>query len=248
MSMPSGGVEPRDNGLRHKSELAQGDQNRLAGHKSFIDRYKRGDLHFGVRKTFKGGRNYGFIASVNPSGSNCADTGADAAECCWLDFDVEHPPMFSHDVGLMKGPQKRIASIIRFQVFEDRFFSGGEPLYAFEAAKGVHKALRGSVNGKVGFRHLRYAVAIAYEQSRGEQVQAASDDVDERANFNVEAARQRDFWERYYQVVRGWGWRLSNFNVDVFADPVVDLILEGWEFAYGPVNASLGVEKVVPHG
>jgi hypothetical protein len=24
--------------------------------------------------------------------------------------------------------------------------------------------------------------------------------------------------------------------------------LEGWEFAYGPVNASLGVEKVVPHG
>ena len=60
--------------------------------------------------------------------------------------------------------------------------------------------------------------------------------VDVCARFDDEAQRQKLVFYRYHHLIRGVALNVDNVGIDVVAQPVIDLGLEGWEVGYGPIN------------
>jgi hypothetical protein len=240
----SGNIERLDDGIRKARKFTERfDDWFTPGEDSFIERYISGKLTIGLRCSAFEAPQYGFVIYSDPAASDRfkrrPDSLSDQVDSAESRFDMKQPPMLTHDIQLMEGPQKSIPALIRFERFDDLSLRFGEPIYSFDTVFGINKVKHRPVDRKMGLGVIRHAIACGY--SGGKDIQAGSDDVYVDPSFHIEAQRKRLFFDRYYEIVRGWKFRIFNFHIDVDAGPFCNPFFEGWQLGYGPINGSFGV-------
>jgi len=155
-------------------------------------------------------------------------------------IDREQSVVLTHNIELMECPKGVIPSLIRFQRFDDTTFHVGQPLYKFRALViTAPKLIQGTGDWEIDPVWVRYAVAV--RQSTREDIKGASDDVDIGTRFDAERERERLFFNRYYDIVRGMRIHLFESYADICLEPRSELVLKGWEIGYGPINGGFCV-------
>jgi hypothetical protein len=94
------------------------------------------------------------------------------------------PLVFTPYIELMEGIKEKVTSFVGFEWFDSGLFALGEPLFAFDSDLGVDEIVQGAEDWKVGRFARLYAVACG--QGGGEQVEAASDRVNNGTDFSVD--------------------------------------------------------------
>jgi hypothetical protein len=249
MRSPLRHIEQFDDRTRCVRKLAENDGRRVAVKRpNFVERYVRGELHIVVRRTLPEQPEYGFLICAQPSGLGFDPHQiapdlvgvTDDPEGSGVHRNIDKAAVLPFDVKLVEERERLVPSLIRFQRFDTRAFGRRESLYEFGSfvAPG-EKFLRAPRDREIRFIWPRYAVAVS--ERSGENVKATADDIDVRAGLNVESARERAFFDRYYGIVCRWRWHILDVQINVDAQPIIDPFLEGWELGHGPLNAGLSV-------
>ncbi len=92
---------------------------------------------------------------------------------------------------------------------------------------------------------IRYAVALS--ECDSENVKRASESVQVGADLSVVLQRQKAFFDRYYQIMRGVRIQIFDRYANVVLHPCIKPLLQGWEIGYGPINRRARVQEVIPH-
>lgn len=153
--------------------------------------------------------------------------------------------MLADNIQFMESVEKVISpsilSFVWFQRFDDGAFGAGERLYEFVPLETLQvEDLGAGDDRKVSIVNKPWAVAA--RESCRKDVQTASNGVDVCANLDLEVERQRLFFTRYYDIIRGIRWKLYNSGVKVSVEPCVKTRLKGWELGHGPIDRGLRVE------
>lgn len=227
-------------------EIVQCYDERLARQEiGLVDRYLRNDVSF-CFCPLRNQAQYGFIVYADKVGdrSKPADLHSSVSGHCGdlkssgPNRNLDQSFMFAQDVEAMEGPQNRIASFIRFQLFDESALGSGQPLYKFYSLVSSRREhVLGDGDGEINIFGVRYAVAVG--QRRREDVETAAKDVNIDSSFDAERERQWFFCERYKNIVRNVRIRITNSGFDMCIEPGLCALMEGWELGFGPINASL---------
>ena len=239
----SGNIEQLDRMADHVCELGQCWDHGLSEiGVSFRDKYLRGILKFGVRKTFGHEANYGFTVScvhehsARVGGENEVfevSLPADS-EPRGLVIDAQQPEMLSANVKLMESPEKTISSVVRVARFYDLSRCCGNTLYKFRPLK-IPELPRLLASGDREIDPIQVSYAVALRDSDGENVQRSPHGIQVSADFGIEGQRERLFFERHNNIMRLLLFRVATDYADVTISPSLQPLLEGWEIGYGPI-------------
>ena len=147
--------------------------------------------------------------------------------------------MLSQNVELVQRVENRIASSIRLERFDRGDFNLGKPLFAFDACQGINHFLMGSEDWKV--RRFTRFFAIATGESGGEQIESASDGVEDCPSLDIKTSVERLAWYRYDKFLRRVRIVLGDEFVLAFPVPSQESVLEGWDLGFGPIDSGLSV-------
>jgi len=249
---PSRSVKRLDGGARRFGKPTEGVDNRQPAKTGFVERYPRGELNLGFRSTFFDQGQYGFlVVNAHPSGADGSHVVVDLSgthnpERFGADGDREELPVLPHQVEVMKRPEIRVASAIRFQRFYSVSHFIGEPLYEFVPLVGSCGE-RGVIPSDREIRFVLPTCAVAPTQGSRENIESGSEAVEISADLDIEYERQRLLYERYHHIIRGLRWLIFDDHVNVVVHPSAQPDLEGIEVGYGPVDVGLGFEEIGAH-
>ena len=237
------GVEQLDDGrCEARPTIENGGYFLSVRNGGFLDRYRKGVSNMGLRCPFPDQSQYGFVLSAQPSSLGVSrldrhpgHPGKDEGG-----LDADQPTMLAQDVQFMEGPKFVVPTLIRFQRFDDVSFGLGKPLYEFSSLV-VSPAEREFARSNRKIRVFAVRVAVAICKGGGEEIEGTANGVDIDSHLNVERERERFFFNRYHQIVRGLRVRLFDLGAYIEMDPGAEAMLQRWELGYGPVNARLSV-------
>jgi hypothetical protein len=241
-------IELRDNGVREGAELTDRFNNSLLIERaSLVDCYVRGDIEFGIINPILFEQTkYGFAIYADPRGngrenilghmSPCADDKK-IGENRWRDESL----VLAHDIETMEGTKRFIPSLIRLQRFDFDSFALGKPLYEFRSLVSMTrlKDRLGRSNGKIAVLGIRHVIAIG--ETASQNIEAASNGVDVSTCLDHETERKRRLLDCHYNLIRDIRIGVSRSDFDVLLEPNRQLLFEGWQLGYGPVDASLSM-------
>ncbi len=238
------GVEQFDDRTRQARELTERSNYLFRfGRSRFTERYARNELELVVRPPFGEEAKYGFLIypkrsysyrnEINPfSPTNRQASGQY--------IHIDEPAVLPNDVEVMEGEQRLVPSLIRFQRFDDHALGRGQPVYEFTSLVASASEDCLAVNdGEISVFRLTYAVAIG--EGGSENIEAASDRIDVCTKLDIERAREKRFFDSYYDIVSRWRWRIFNTNINVESEPGFNPFSERFQLGFGPINASLSV-------
>jgi hypothetical protein len=211
--------------------------------RGFVKAYLCGELKLGMFHRLGNETDGGFVISaLHPTRldrGKLAHLGV-VSEVLRPNINFQEPDMFSNDVKVMEGKEKPIASIVRFQAFDDTSLSIRERLYEF----GTLVTTCGEEFFTLRDRKvcvINKVLAVTSSKRDGENIKTASNGVDVSSSLNLEVQRQRRFLDRYNDVIAGIRWQLFDDHVQVSVEPATKPLLESWEFGYGPIDRGLSV-------
>ena len=234
--------------LRDVGECFDCSNNRIARHTGFIggslaEAYLRGVINLGALCTFEQESQYGFTWVANPT---CCDglpniLQAPAANVSFRRSGVraEKPLVFPGYVELMAQPNVVIPSEVRLEVFDDRPRIAGQLPYKFESpVLSSQKILSTVGHGEIKSVRVKDHFCFTFSDGANENVQTASNGVDISSSFDTERERQLRFFTCYNRIVSGWRWTVHDSYFDILVEPRFERGFKGWEFGYGPIDAS----------
>ena len=215
---------------------------------NFVEGYLHGEIGMAVRQREReiGNRpQYGFIIealSARHSGHHKRTLSAGGVSELKTESGVntgaDKPFVLAMDVKMVEGPDGIISSSVRLERFDDRAFTLGKPLFAFNAFQRINHVLIGGEDRKMRVFARLYAIACG--QSGGEKIERTAQRVDDSASPSIERARQR-IEVGYSQLAVGIRIRLEPEFIRVIVDPSAGGLLEEWDLGYGPIGSGLSV-------
>lgn len=244
-TLSTSGTEQGQDIAGHASEIADRCREVLAVHRaSFIERYIQADGHIAIRRVGPRAAKHGFLIKAAPIGHRDlpAQSGVKAYSS-WKNEGVQESAVFPGQVEIMEGAKQGVAvrSGVWLQRFDNVLTDLGKPLYLFERS-GVavgHELVLAFPKGKIGAGGIWEAVSGG--QRASEQIQAASDAVDDgpclRVNDGVEGSDITEAIELFSRLRIG----IYSDGVGLAAPPSCDTFFQNWELGHGPIDCSFRV-------
>jgi hypothetical protein len=234
-------VESLDNRFGETGKIVQGSDHWFSIRvPDFCDRYAKGLCNLGFRRTFADERQYGFLAGSQPPSRDWLNPIPAYPEGHGHRLYTDQSAMLTYDVQIMEGPKQSIPTFVWFQIFDNRSFGRGKPLYEFASLiVASREGGRTFGDGEIRVFGLRHAVTLG--ERGGQKIESTSNSIDVRTDLDIEFERQRLVFDRYYDIMRSWRISLFDGCAHIEMEPGVDALFEGFELGYGPINACLSV-------
>lgn len=150
----------------------------------------------------------------------------------------DEPFMLSSNVKEVNGEETVIPSWIGVEAFDGGSFAAGKPLFAFAPINpldGVKKAVETLEYREVHFSRRSYAVATS--EACCEQIQAASNTIQNCSGFGAHQSGKWDFFMRYKKVAAVIQLALYDRGIGVLREPIANALLQDWELGFGPLDS-----------
>jgi hypothetical protein len=154
----------------------------------------------------------------------------------------EKPFMLPQYVELVQGPNGVIPSLVRFERFDSSAIGSRKPLFAFwsvNSPKWINHAEFGTKDWEMPFMIRSFPVACGERDSQ--QIEGATQGIDDRTNPRVERERKRNLLNSYKQIISGLRIRLFDNAIGVSLLPFEKAVLQKWDLGFGPIDGSLSV-------
>jgi hypothetical protein len=207
----------------------------------FVERYLSGDMAIVLRRCepSSGGETVqdGLVLHI-PMEALKSPTFGLQSEARNLRPSSQKPFVFSPDIELMEGIQKRVPAFVRHERFDSSLFILGKPRFAFNTL-GAEERVQGAENWKVRFVARFYAIPSS--ESGSNQVEATSKRIDNRSSFGIEEAIKRGLRVGSEELEGRVSIRLYHEHIRAVPLPGSESLLDEWDLGYGPINGSLSV-------
>jgi len=241
-----GGIEQRDDIADKILQLNQRWKNGLAVHDTnadLIENYVGGKLCLGLRCVSGIDEQYGFVFQV-VNGNTTHSIGETNSFAhheieAWMHCASNQPLVLAQNVELMEGPKKIIPSFVWVERFDDRNFSGGKPLFAFDPVKWIDHVLSAGEDGEMRIAARRYAVACSKRGTK--KIKGTSERSYDGAEFGMEDRGQFLFRSRYGRDLAGWRILIYRHQLHIACLPDTKPAGEDWELGFAPLDSSYGV-------
>lgn len=240
-------IEPSDDRLHGLSQVPESGKHwRISDtHGGFIKRYLQDDFRIVFRRKEPAPRasrweleQDGFAFSVVPNGRvgdkhRQPDAARDGHE-------LNQTPMLPDNVQVIEKEQRFVPSTVGSYLFDRGDFSLSKQIFAFVGFQRVEKVRLPFVDGEMQVGVLFHAVSS--EQRREQQIEAASERVDDGACLGV---RDGIGWSKavagHQHIARSIRVRLHDDVIWAAPDEGFESLFEEWDLGYGPVDCSLGI-------
>jgi hypothetical protein len=201
----------------------------------FIDRYDSGRMNIGIIRFFGDETKSGLTIRANLPVNGDYVPFSQSEERCDFWFDSQQSAVLPFDIQVMQSPEVVIASVVRFERFEQCSFPYGQLFYEFTPLVFAgQKDFSVLGDRKINFVHPFYAVASS--DRVGENIQGASKYVDIGSELNGKVPREGSALRRYNHVMGRIVFQLHDFGINVSVDPSLHSLVEGWKMGVGPID------------
>ena len=210
----------------------------------FVDEYIKGkkSVAFRYRNGSEHATQYGFSVT----GLNNAGREGEHSVISQRGHSVESWPgeqqtfMLPYDVEVMEEPQRLVPSVVRFERFDGGSLFVRKPLFSFFVIDPQYWIDHGefaSEDWKMPIAIRSFAVALG-EGARNE-IEGASQRVNDRPDPSIERQGKRLFLNSYNQIIARLRVSLTHLAIGASLSPFVEGLLEQWDLGYGPVDSGL---------
>ncbi len=224
-------VKTLDDRCREARELVQKFNHRLAVNiqTEFSEHYRQGGMCIALRHVLSPFRGCGLLFRA-------ATTTEAASLDTWDGRNLDEAAMLTHNVELMECPKQTIASVVRFERFDDPRFGDPEPLFTFETRYRIDHVLERSEDGEVCL--VTRDVASAQGQCSAKQIERTADRANDRSDLCVDYERQRGFCLYYHDLLPHLRIEVHHDRINAHVLPSNNALPKGWELGFAPLDRS----------
>jgi hypothetical protein len=239
------GCRKLDNRNRKAREIVQRCNDARSLHNvPLVERYIKGELDLVIRRINADPDEYGIILKACPSmvGEFKSIRRPVRSESCEGRHgrNLHQTSMLSRLIYFVEGVEKSVTVLPRLQAFDGGAIGIGKPLYLFATRVLPMEELIGrGTDGKLTVTWNR--VAIAHSEGVYENVEAASQAVNDRAGFCIDDSGNRLNISKLDAFLAFFRVQFFNQTIRGILFPGLNSPIEDLELGYGPINAGLSV-------